>query len=638
MIQISDLTYRIAGRTLIDAASASVPTGHKAGLVGANGTGKSTLLKLITGAIGSDGGEIALPAGARFGAVAQEAPGGQESLLDTVLAADTERARLIVELENLGHDPHADADVIAHVHQRLSDIDAHRAPSRAAEILAGLGFDEAAQARPCAEFSGGWRMRVALAAALFAGPDILLLDEPTNHLDLEATLWLETYLKAYAGTLLIVSHDRDLLNAIPDMIIHLERGKLVTYRGDYDQFQRQRTERMAHQSALQSKQIAERKHMESFVERFRAKATKARQAQSRVKALARMAPIASVIEDRIVRFDFPEPAPLAPPLITTESVGIGYDGRAVLSGLNIRIDGDDRIALLGANGNGKSTLVKMLAGRLEPLAGRTVKSPKLKVGYFAQHQAEELDLGLTVLEQGMRAMKGSTEEKVRAHLGRFDFSQERSKTKISALSGGEKARLLFALMAKDSPNILLLDEPTNHLDIESREALIRALNDYDGAVILVTHDPHLVSLVADRLWLVDAGKVRVFDGDLDDYRQLLIEKRRASRRADKNDGAQSASGEDRRAQRQTAAEKRASLAPLRRVIEDADRKMAQLRRDIEKLDAKLADPKLYEGPSARVTELQIARAEAGTKLEAVEQQWLDAATALEDAQNNNEAA
>jgi len=632
MLQITDVTYRVAGRTLLDAASASIPGGHKAGLVGPNGSGKSTLLKLIGGALTCDGGEIAMPAGARLGSVAQEAPGGDTSLLDTVLAADTERSRLLAEAES---DSITDPARIAFIHHRLADIDAHRAPARAAEILAGLGFDEAAQARPCSAFSGGWRMRVALAAALFAGPDILLLDEPTNHLDLEAALWLEAYLKAYAGTLLLVSHDRDLLNAIPDTIIHLDRTQLVSYRGNYDQFVRQRSERQAHQAAQQAKQLAERRHMEAFIERFRAKATKARQAQSRIKALARMEPIAAVIEDRTVSFDFPDPAPLSPPLVTFESVSVGYDGKPVLSGLDLRIDGDDRIALLGANGNGKSTLVKLLAGRLDALAGRIVKSGKLKIGYFAQHQTDELDVGLTALQQAMRAMPAATEEKVRAHLGRFGFAQERSETRIGSLSGGEKARLLFALMARESPNILLLDEPTNHLDIESREALIRALNAYEGAVILVTHDPHLVELVADRLWIVAAGKVRPFDGDLDDYRRMLIDQRREARRAEQ--GARP-NGEDRRSQRRSAAEQRASLAPLRRAVEAVEREIATIGREIAALDLKLADPTLYEGPSSRLTETQIARAALSVKLEEAEERWLEASVTFEAAREGAEVA
>jgi ATP-binding cassette subfamily F protein 3 len=628
MLQISELTYRIAGRTLLDAASASVPTGHKAGLVGPNGAGKSTLLKLLVGALPVDGGEVGMPTGARLGSVAQEMPGGSRSLIDTVLDADVERAALLKEAESL-ESPDYDGDPmrIAFVHQRLSDIEAHRAPAKAAEILAGLGFDDAAQNRACSEFSGGWRMRVALAAALFSGPDILMLDEPTNHLDLEATIWLEAYLKAYTGTLLLISHDREFLNAIPDMIIHLEQGKLVTYRGNYDQFRRQRAERQMHQAAAQAKQQAARAHMESFVERFRAQATKARQAQSRIKALARMETIAPLIEDRVVKFDFPAPAELAPPLVTLEKVDVGYDGRAVLKGLNLRIDGDDRIALLGANGNGKSTLVKLLAGRLEQMSGHLVKSGKLKVGYFAQHQGDEFDLELTALEQTKRMMPNVPEEKVRAHLGRFGFSQERSRTKVGSLSGGEKARLLFALMAKEAPNILLLDEPTNHLDIESREALIRALNEYEGAVILVTHDPHLVELVADRLWLVGDGKVVSYDGDLDDYRKLLLDKRRAAKRGDK---AQKPG--------KRPSEPRVSVATLRAAAEAGEKDIARLSREIAALDAKLADPKLYNGGAFRAAELQKTRGDCANRLAVAEERWLEASTALEAAGKDTEAA
>ena len=638
MLQITDLTYRIAGRTLLENASASIPTGHKAGLVGPNGAGKSTLLKLLVGALVVDGGEVGMTTGARLGSVAQEMPGGSRSLIDTVLAADTEREALLKEAEAL-ESPAYDGDPmrIAFVHQRLSDIDAHRAPARAAEILAGLGFDDAAQQRACSEFSGGWRMRVALAAALFAGPDILMLDEPTNHLDLEATIWLEAYLKSYAGTLLMVSHDREFLNAIPDMIIHLEQGKLVTYRGNYDQFRRQRAERQANLAAAAAKQQAARQHMEAFVQRFRAKATKARQAQSRMKALAKMEDIPPIIGERVVKFDFPKPAELAPPLVTLESADVGYDGKPVLRGLNLRIDGDDRIALLGANGNGKSTLVKLLAGRLATMGGSMVKSSKLKVGYFAQHQADEFDLTITALAQAKRAMPLAPEEKVRAHLGRFGFSQERSNTKVGSLSGGEKARLLFALMAKEAPNILLLDEPTNHLDIESREALIRALNDYEGAVILVTHDPHLVELVADRLWLVGDHKVQPFDGDLDDYRKLLLEKRRNAKRDGKEE-RKAMSAAQREAARKASADLRASLAPLRRTVEAAEQDMVKIGAEIAKLDAKLADPDLYTGPAAKVTELQTARGQAGSRMAAAEQKWLDATSQLEAAGLGSEAA
>jgi ATP-binding cassette subfamily F protein 3 len=636
MLQITDLTYRVGGRTLIDSASATVATGHKAALVGPNGAGKSTLLKLLTGLLTPDGGETSMPSGARIGAVAQEAPGGAISLLDAVLAADTERAALLAEADALeSHDYDGDPMRIAFVHQRLADIEAHRAPARAAEILAGLGFDNETQKRACGEFSGGWRMRVALAAALFAGPDILLLDEPTNHLDLEATLWLEAWLKSYAGTLLLISHDRDLLNAIPDMIVHVDNGKLVTYRGNYDQFRRQRAERQAQLAAAQAKQAAAREHMESFVARFRAKASKARQAQSRIKALARMEDIPPILGDRVVRFDFPVPAELAPPLVTMESVDVGYDGRPVLKHLDLRIDSDDRIALLGANGNGKSTLVKLLAGRLAPMTGRIVKSGKLRVGYFAQHQGDEFDLSLTALQQAKRAMPGVVEEKVRGHLGRFGFSQERGNTKVGALSGGEKARLLLALMAKEAPNILLLDEPTNHLDIESREALIRALNEYQGAVILVTHDPTLVELVAEQLWLVADGGVKPFDGDLDDYRNWLLGQRRAAKQSGQSKRQATAGGER---GRRSEGDRRAALAQMRREAEAAEKQVATLTNRLRDMDARLADPALYAGPAAAIVALQSDRDGAAAKLSEHEQAWLTTMAAIEAAERESEAA
>mgnify|MGYP001190364410 CR=1 FL=1 len=627
MLQINDATYRIGGRLILDQATVAVSRGHRVGLVGANGTGKTTLLRLIAGELPLDGGSITVPQRWRIGMVAQEAPGGEQSLLDTVLAADIERSALLVEAETA-----TDPDRIAEIHTRLADIEAHTAPARAAAILSGLGFDEAAQARPCRELSGGMRMRVALASTLFTRPDLLLLDEPTNHLDLEASLWLEGFLKSYPETILLVSHDRDLLNRVVDTTIHLERGKLVSYAGGYDQFERTRRMKMEHLAALQAKQLAQRRHMQAFIDRFRYKASKARQAQSRLKALERMEPIVSVIEDRTVTFDFPDPEPLSPPLIALEGVKAGYGDKVVLSGLNQRIDMDDRIALLGANGNGKSTLVKLLAGRLPPLSGTIRRSSKLKVGYFAQHQTEELNPRLDALTQAKEWMPLATEEKVRAHLGRFGFVQERAETLIGNLSGGEKARLLFALMTRDAPHILMLDEPTNHLDIDSREALVQAINAYQGAVVLITHDPHLIELTADRLWLVADGTVKAFDGDIEDYRRLLAEQRR-SERAERNaaKAADRVETVNRRDQRRAAAESRAALAPLRKQAKDAEARIAKLEKEKAALEQQLADPALYEGPADKVTRLQIALHETETAIAAAEEAWLEAQTRLEEA-------
>ncbi|MGP1394312.1 MAG: ABC-F family ATP-binding cassette domain-containing protein [Inquilinaceae bacterium] len=627
MLQIADLTYRIAGRILLDNATVSVPEGHRVSLIGPNGAGKTTLLRLILGDLHPDGGGVSMPRRWRVGTVAQEAPGGNGSLIDTVLAADTERSALLAEADRA-----TDPTRIADIHARLVDIDAHAAPARAASILAGLGFDHQAQQRPCGALSGGMRMRVALAATLFAQPDLLLLDEPTNHLDLEATLWLEAYLKSYPGTLLIISHDRDLLNAIPETTIHLEDGKLVPYGGGYDRFEETRRLRLAHMAALQARQTAQRAHMQAFVDRFRYKASKARQAQSRLKALAKMEPIASVAEARTIQFDFPEPEPLSPPLITLNGVAVGYNGTPVLKGLNLRIDTDDRIGLLGANGNGKSTLVKLLAGRLQPLVGDMGRSGKLKIGYFAQHQTDELDVAIDPLTQALRWRPGSAEQKLRSHLGRFGFSQDRARTPIGSLSGGEKARLLFALMCLDAPHVLLLDEPTNHLDVDSRQALVQALAAFNGAVILISHDPHLISLSADRLWLVADGACRPFDGDLDDYRRLLIEQRRserASARSGANGGERQEPTLSRKEQRRAAAEARAALAEVSRKAKEAEAAIVRLTAEKKTFEARLADPSLYQQPAEAVTKVRRALADLDKRLAAAEATWLEAQEKLE---------
>ena len=637
MLQITDLTYRIAGRVLLDRASLTLPAGHRAGLVGRNGTGKSTLLKIIAGELHGESGRIDLPRNTRIGMVAQEAPDGPESLLDTVLAADTERTALLAEAER-ATDPHR----IAEIHTRLADIQAHTAPARAATILAGLGFDAEAQARPCSDFSGGWRMRVALAAVLFSEPDLLLLDEPTNHLDLEATLWLENFLKNYPRTVLLVSHDRDLLNKVVDKIVHLDRGKLTVYAGGYDRFEKTRAERLANLAAQAAKQEAQRRHMQAFVDRFRYKASKARQAQSRLKAIARMEPIVVEADDEwSLKFEFPQPDELAPPLITLDCVSVGYEpGKPVLRGLDLRIDMDDRIALLGANGNGKSTLVKLLAGKLSPMNGTMRRSPKLKVGYFAQHQQDELDLDATPLAILERLMPLANDQKRRAHLGRFGFSQERALTRCGALSGGEKARLLFALMCREAPHIILLDEPTNHLDIDAREALVQALNTYEGAVVLISHDPHLIELTADRLWLVDGGTCKPFDGDMDDYRRLLLDQRRgrnAERRLEKREGDSGSfnrgggrSAADRKEQRRAAAEARTAVQHLRRAVKEAEKQLERLQAEKARIEAKLADPEVYNGPTRDLMALQLEFGEIKKKIAAAEEAWLEAQSAIEE--------
>ncbi|MFQ5772946.1 MAG: ABC-F family ATP-binding cassette domain-containing protein [Kiloniellaceae bacterium] len=625
MLQIKDIVYRAGGRTLFDGATVSVARGERVGVVGRNGSGKTTLLGLISGALALDGGTIRLPRGVRIGKVAQDAPSGPENVIDTVLAADRERTALLAEAAQ-----GPDSARLAEIHERLAAIGADSAPARAARILAGLGFDEAAQQRPCAELSGGRRMRVSLAALLFSEPELLLLDEPTNHLDLEATLWLEGYLKGYPGTLLLVSHDRDLLNRVARKIVHLEASKLVLYTGNYDRFARTRRERLERRAAMRTRQLAERRRIQAFIDRFRAKATKARQAQSRLKALGRMGALAAAVEERAVRFEFPAPAPLAPPLLALEGASAGYAlGVPVLRGLDLRLDMDDRVALLGANGNGKSTFVKLLAGRLEPRGGRMVKSAKLKVGYFAQDQAEELDLQANPLQLMERALPAEPEPRLRAHLARFGFGEAHVRLRVGDLSGGEKARLLFALMTRGAPQLLLLDEPTNHLDVDAREALIQALNAFEGAVVLVTHDPHVIALTAERLWLVADGTVRPFDGDLEDYRRLVQERGRSERR--KASAAPiGAARPNKRDRRRAEAAARAAVAHLREAARRAEARIEALAREKASLEARLADPQVYGGPSAELQALQVRFAEVQRALAEAEQAWLEAQAAAEE--------
>ncbi|MBE7210722.1 MAG: ABC-F family ATP-binding cassette domain-containing protein [Gluconacetobacter diazotrophicus] len=628
LLTISSLTLRIGGRTLIDGADLSVEPGRRVGLVGRNGAGKSTLLAAIAGDIEPDGGTIRISARARMARVKQETPSGMQSLLDTVLAGDAERTALLAEADTA-----TDPMRIADIHERLRAIGADSAGARAASILEGLGFDAAAQARAVDDFSGGWRMRVALATALFLNPDLLILDEPTNHLDLEATLWLEGWLARFPGAALIVSHDRGLLDRAVEAIAHLDKGRLSLTPGGYEEFVRIRTEQALQQARAAERIAARRAHMQSFVDRFRAKATKARQAQARLKALEKLPAIESVVEDAPTRFDFPSPAPLPPPMLTMERAEAGYDGRAVLRNLSLRLDMGDRIALLGANGNGKSTFAKLLAGRLPALAGRMERSARLRVGFFAQHQAEELVPVETPVQHMARALPDALPTALRAQLARFGLDANRADTPTRDLSGGEKARLLLSLATRDAPQLLILDEPTNHLDLDARDALIRALAEFDGAVLLISHDPHLVELVADRLWLVADGGVTPFEGDMAEYRAHLAERARAAAGTAAGGSPGTRPAPARAEERRDRAEARRALAPVRKRARDAEALVAKLQAERAALEARLADPALYDGrEGAEVARINTRLAAIDTQRERAEADWLDAEAELEAAE------
>ncbi|MBX3527045.1 MAG: ABC-F family ATP-binding cassette domain-containing protein [Rhodoblastus sp.] len=616
MTIIADLTYRLGPRVLFDGASAQLPEGARVGFVGRNGAGKTTLFRLISGEIAAESGSITLPRRAKMGRVEQEAPGGPGKLIDFVLAADIERAELLHEAET-AQDPHR----IAEIHTRLADIDAHSAPARAARILSGLGFDEAAQNRALSEFSGGWRMRVALAAVLFTQPDLLLLDEPTNYLDLEGSLWLVEHLKTYPATAIVISHDRDLLDAVCDHILHLDRAKLTLWKGNYSGFEKQRRELMAVQAKVAKKQEDKRKHLQEFVDRFRAKATKARQAQSRLKMLEKMEPTAAIVDTDVLPIHLPSPEKqLSPPIIAMERGAVGYDERVVLSRLNLSLSNDDRIGLLGANGNGKSTFAKLLAGRLQPMGGDIVRATKLEVGFFAQHQVDDLDLSDTPYRAVARLMPDAPESRVRARAAQMGFSGERADTKVDQLSGGEKARLLMGLSTFHGPHLIILDEPTNHLDIDSRAALIEAINDYTGAVVLVSHDRYLLEACADRLWLVADGAVKEFDGDIDDYTKLVLQ---ASRGGDGSKGVKVAEKKP-----SPVREKRGNSQKKIQALEERISKFGEL---IARIDETLADGTAFAKDPQKAAALASQRGELSAALAAAEEEWLALSVEAESA-------
>jgi ATP-binding cassette subfamily F protein 3 len=623
MLTINDITYRLGERLLLDHTGAAIPDGARVGFVGRNGTGKTTLFKIITGDLGTESGNISLPKGRRIGGVAQEAPGGPETLIEVVLAADTERTALMTEAE-IATDPHR----IAEIGTRLADIGAHSAPARAAMVLHGLGFDEAAQQRPCSDFSGGWRMRVALAAVLFSEPDLLLLDEPTNYLDLEGTLWLYDYLERYPHTVIVISHDRELLDTSVDHIMHLDQGKLTLYRGGYSSFEKQRAEKQMQLARAREKQDAERKHLQAFVDRFKAKASKARQAQSRVKRLEKMQTIAAIVDRDVQPFVFPGPEKqLSPPMIVLEDAAAGYGERKVLSRLNLTLAPDDRIALLGSNGNGKSTFCKLIGGRLDAMSGAMKKSSKLETAYFAQHQLDELRIEDTPVGHLRDLMPDAPEAKVRSKAAQIGFPASKADTPVKLLSGGEKARLMLGLATFHGPHLLILDEPTNHLDIDSRTALVTAINDYPGAVILVSHDRFLIEACADRLWLVAGGTVKNFDGDMDDYRSYVLGAAKAEKRGKP---APEAAAKPKADERKEAATKRVAQGPLRQKLNLAEARIAKLTGLIEKVDEALANGAFARDPE-KALQISRQRAELAEALTAAEEEWLLLGEELESA-------
>ncbi|HEY3695632.1 ABC-F family ATP-binding cassette domain-containing protein [Phenylobacterium sp.] len=622
MLQIYELVFDAWGRRFFDGATVSLPKDAKVGLVGRNGVGKTTLFKLIQGELVLGSGEINLPKTARLGVVDQEHAATPVTLMDTVLAADLRRAALMAELET------AEPEHLGEVYAQLNEIDADRAPSRAAEILSGLGFSNADLDRPMAEFSGGWRMRVALAAALFAEPDLLLLDEPTNYLDLEGALWLEARLQRYPHTAMIISHDRELLNNSVDHILHLADGKLTLYPGGYDDFERQRTEKLRLQESVRVKIEAKRAHMQAFVDRFRATASKATQAQSRLKMLAKLPPVGAVVEDRTIPFTLPSPEkPLAPPLIRLEGASVGYGaGPPVLRGMNLRLDIDDRIGLLGVNGAGKSTFAKLAAGALPLGDGQMHRDRRMRVGWFHQHQIEAMDPGDTPLEIIRRALPEASEAARRARLAQFGLPALKVETKVADLSGGERARLLLNMVAMERPHLLILDEPTNHLDIDSRRALLDALNDYDGAVVLITHDRSLMELVADRLWLAADGTIAPFDGDMDDYARFVLDRARVAARAPSQVAAPAPVASQPPVQVRKA---KVPTGPARRRAEAAEAALARAAGALAAIDRALADPAVFTAQPAKAAALGRDRTRAQAAVEAAEAEWMAAQEAYE---------
>ncbi|MBI1327391.1 MAG: ATP-binding cassette domain-containing protein [Alphaproteobacteria bacterium] len=590
MINISNLTYKIGARTIIEEANLNIMDNWRVGVVGYNGAGKSTLFKLITKDLQADGGTITIPSTQKLAMVRQDIPETDAPLIELVMTANEEMAQLWKDAET-----ETDPDRIVEIYQRLSDMEAYTAEAKAAVLLKGLGFKEHQLREPFSSFSGGWQMRVMLASVLFIEPEILLLDEPTNHLDLEAIMWLEEYLASYPHTLMIISHDRELLNKCVDHVIHVDNKELTLYTGNYDTFERERAMRLGMQQKMHEKQQAQRAHMQAFIDRFKAKASKARQAQSRIKALEKMDLVDAVIAERAVRFQFPNPEKIGTPMISIHHADVGYtEGKPVLRQIYENIEFDDRIALLGANGNGKSTMMKLIAGKLATMDGNMQRISRLRIGYFSQHQTDELDVDSTPYREMLKLMLAKNpdvkESAVRAKLGAFGFTHILADNRIGDLSGGEKARLLFAFMSFDAPHLLLLDEPTNHLDIGAREALVEALNNYQGAVVIVSHDPNMVERVADRLWLIKDGKCADFDGDLEDYRKFIIQSAREERAKEK----EQKSKEQKAKAANEAPAKAAKNGPSKHEMAALEKEIAKLHAQKEKFETEMAAPDFYK--------------------------------------------
>ena len=631
MLSIKDLSYSIVGRPLLEHANLTLAKGMKAGFVGRNGSGKTTLFNLILNNISPDDGEISVHPRWRIGTVAQEVPSSETPILDMVLSADRERADLLAQAER-----EQDPARISEITVRLADIDAHRAEARASSILRGLGFSAAQNAMPCSSLSGGWRMRVALAGVLFSQPDLLLLDEPTNYLDLEGALWLEKYLSIYPHTVFLISHDRGLLNRAVDHIVHLEHGKLTLYRGGYDRFEATRRARRELSQKAHEKQQAQIAHMQKFVDRFGAKATKAKQAQSRAKRIARLKPVEVMLDEHSLPFSFPEPKHrMASPMINLENVSVGYGSTPVLSRITQRIDPDDRIALVGVNGNGKSTFAKLLAGELKKMDGVLQRGKKLEIAYFAQHQLDILKPGQTVLEHIEPLTPHMSEAQRRARIAQMGLTTEKMGTLARNLSGGERARLLLGLITFNGPGMMILDEPTNHLDIDSRDALVQALNAYSGAVLIISHDRHLIDATVDQIWVAENGEIRVLDDDMAGYERSLLARINGNnrQRASSRKGTDNARGTaSRKKERQAAAARRALLAPLRKEIQQAEKQISRVQGELERVTSQLEDPGIYEDSPQKVQELSREKGRLQNRLEALETVWIEKSAALEEAQ------